>query len=129
MAATFDVVSNGRLEFGIGAGWFEPEFKAYGISFPKPRVRIAQLQEALELTKNLWTKNTTTFRGKYYSLDEAFCNPKPIQKPHPPIWIGIMMRGKRMLETIARYADGWAISSLYLPSPEEYVKRNKELEA
>jgi len=121
MATTFDHISNGRLEFGIGAGWFEPEFISYGIPFPKASIRIAQLQEALGIMKAMWTGERTTFEGQYYRIKEAFCYPKPVQKPHPPIWVGSMIGKKHMFETIARYADGWVISSLYLPKPKEYA--------
>ncbi len=127
MAATLDVISNGRLEFGIGAGWFKPEFIAYGIPFPKAPVRIAQLQEALAVIKTLWMEERGTFQGKYYSLQEALCNPKPVQKPHPPIWIGVMTGRKLMFEAIAKYADGWTISTLYLPTPEDYKRKIEEL--
>ena len=128
MAATLDVISDGRLEFGIGAGWFEPEFVSYGIPFPKASIRIAQLQEALTMMKKMWTEERATFQGQYYRIQEAFCNPKPVQKPHPPIWVGVMIGKKRMFETIAKYADGWAVASLYLPKPEEYKRQIEELQ-
>lgn len=123
MAATLDVISCGRLELGVGAGWFKPEFDAYGMPFPKASIRIAMLREALEVMKRMWTEEKPTFRGRYYSIDGAFCNPKPVQKPHPPIWIGTLTGGKLMFETIAKYADGWVIGSLYLPSTQEYREK------
>lgn len=128
MAATLDVISHGRLEFGIGAGWFKPEFTAYGIPFPKASVRFAQLQEALEVMKRMWTEEKATFQGNYYSVQEAFCNPKPVQKPHPPLWIGTMIGKKLAIETIAKYADGWTISTFYLPKPDEYQAMIEKLE-
>jgi len=127
MAATLDAISKGRLDFGIGAGWFEPEFATYGLDFPKASVRIGQLEEALTIIKKMWTEEKPTFRGKYYRIQDAYCTPKPVQKPHPPIWIGTMIGRKRMFKTIAEYADGWTLSSLYLPKPEDYRREIEEL--
>jgi F420-dependent oxidoreductase-like protein len=105
MSATLDVISNGRLEFGIGAGWKEDEYKAYGIPFTKPSVRIAQLREGVEIVKLMWTEEKPSFKGKYYWIKEAECNPKPVQKPHPPIWIGGSGE-KLLLRVVAEKADG-----------------------
>jgi len=88
MAATLDVISNGRLEFGIGAGWRKEEYIAYGFPFPSAAVRIQQLDEALSIIKKLWTEEKANFKGKYFSINNTICNPKPIQDPHPPIWVG-----------------------------------------
>jgi F420-dependent oxidoreductase-like protein len=103
MAATLDVVSGGRLEFGLGAGWYEEEYKAYGYEFPSAGVRIAQLEEAAHIMRLLWTEGEATFRGRYYRVERAYCSPKPVQKPHPPILIG--GRGDRLLRVVARVAD------------------------
>ena len=88
MAATFDVISNGRLEFGIGAGVQEDEHKAYGIPFLKASDRISRMKEATEIIKKMWTEEKANYHGKYYTINEAECLPKPLQKPHPPITIG-----------------------------------------
>ena len=88
MAATLDVISGGRLIFGIGAGWIRKEHIAYGIPFSKPSTRIEQLRESLQIIKKMWTEEKASFRGKYYTITEAIVNPKPVQKPHPPILIG-----------------------------------------
>lgn len=114
MAATFDVVSNGRLEFGIGAGVQEEEHIAYGMSFPKPNLRIDCMKEAVEIIRFMWTQEKTTYKGKHYEVKEAFCEPKPLQKPHPPITIGGSGE-KYTLKVTAQYADrfDWA----YLPLP------------
>jgi len=128
MAASLDAISRGRLDFGIGAGWFEPEFTAYGLDFPKASVRIEQLEEALMIIKKMWTEEKATFRGKYYHIQDAYCTPRPVQKPHPPIWIGTMIGRKRMFNTIAEHADGWTLSSLYLPKPEDYRREIEELQ-
>jgi alkanesulfonate monooxygenase SsuD/methylene tetrahydromethanopterin reductase-like flavin-dependent oxidoreductase (luciferase family) len=117
MAVTFDVISSGRLEFGIGAGVQRTEHIAYGIPFPKPKVRIRRLKEAVEIIKKMWTEEKTSYCGKYYRLNEAMCEPKPLQKPHPPITIG--GSGEKLtLQVTAQYADrfDWG----YLPSMELY---------
>lgn len=105
MLATQDIVTNGRLEIGMGAGWFQLEYDAYGIPFPRPGVRIAELDEAVQVIKLLLTENKANFKGKYYNLTDAPCDPKPVQKPHPPIWIG--GAGKRTMRVAAQHADGW----------------------
>jgi F420-dependent oxidoreductase-like protein len=104
MAATLDVISNGRLEFGIGAGVQEDEHEAYGIPFLKPHARISRLQEAVEIIKKMWTEEKTSYQGKYYRTSEAVCEPKPVQKPHPPITIG--GSGEKLtLKVAAQHAD------------------------
>jgi F420-dependent oxidoreductase-like protein len=106
MAATVDHVSNGRLILGIGAGWFEAEHVAYGIPFYTPGGRARRLGEAVQVLKLMMTQTRSNFSGKYYHLKEALCEPKPIQKPHPPILIGGV--GPKVLQPIAaRYADIW----------------------
>ena len=72
---------------GIGAGWFEAEFLAYGFEFPKPSVRIGQLGEAVEIMRRMWTEDEVHFAGEYYNLAGAICQPKPLQEPHIPLWI------------------------------------------
>jgi F420-dependent oxidoreductase-like protein len=104
MSATLDVISNGRLNFGIGAGWYNTEYSAYGIPFPKTPVRIAQLGEAVQIIKKMWTEDEPTFHGKYFNIEKAINNPKPIQRPHPPILVG--GRGRRLtLRIVAKFAD------------------------
>jgi F420-dependent oxidoreductase-like protein len=106
MAATLDVITGGRLEFGIGAGWHEMEYNAYGIAYPPPAVRIGQMAEAIQVCKALWTEHRANFAGKYFTLTDALCEPKPVQKPHPPVWVG--GGGEQLtLRAVARYADGW----------------------
>jgi F420-dependent oxidoreductase-like protein len=107
MAATLDIVSGGRLELGIGAGWNEEESGAYGIELGSPRERSDRFEEACEvLTGLLSPQETTTFSGRYYQLTDARCNPKPVQQPHPPICIGGSGE-KRTLRTTARFAQHW----------------------
>ncbi len=107
MAASLDIVSGGRLELGIGAGWNEEESGAYGIELGTPRERSDRFEEACEvLTGLLSPQETTTFKGRYYELTDARCDPKPIQQPHPPICIGGSGE-KRTLRTTARFAQHW----------------------
>jgi F420-dependent oxidoreductase-like protein len=106
MAATVDVISNGRLDFGIGAGWNEYEHRSMGIPLYAPGERIRRLGEACEIARRLFTQPLTDFEGRYYRLEQARCEPKPIQKPHPPFVIG--GGGEQLtLRVAARYADVW----------------------
>lgn len=89
MAATVDVISRGRLTLGIGAGWHHVEYKQYNWVFPeKPAVRIGQMEDAMRLIKTMWREPRATYHGKYFSVEEAILEPKPVQKPHPPILVG-----------------------------------------
>ena len=104
---TIDHISNGRLEIGIGAGWMDEEYRAYGYPFPETPVRLKQLQEGLEiLTAMLGPEKKPSFKGKFYSIDGAANNPKPVQKPRPPITVGGSGE-KVMLKLVAKYADRW----------------------
>ena len=104
MGATLDVISGGRLDLGLGAGWFEQEYRAYGVPFPRIGERIAQLDEGLEVIRRMWTEPYPVFQGRYYAIDGAVCDPPPLQRPHPPIWIG--GEGDRMHRVAARAGDG-----------------------
>ncbi len=106
MASTLDVISNGRVEFAIGAGWFEQEFDAYGYEFPDTKTRIEMLRESVSILKSMWTEEKASFNGKYYKINEALCNPKPVQKPHIPISIGGSGE-KYLLKLVAELADEW----------------------
>jgi F420-dependent oxidoreductase-like protein len=106
IAATFDVVSGGRLELGLGAAWNEDEHRAYGMDFPPVRERLERLEEACAVIDGLLTQRATTFRGRYYQLQDARCEPKPVQQPRPPIVIGGGGE-RRTLRTVARWADHW----------------------
>lgn len=106
MAATLDIVSGGRLELGIGAGWNQSESGAYGIELGTPRERSDRFEEACEVIIGLLTRETTTFAGTYYQLTDARCEPKSAQLPHPPICIGGSGE-KRTLRTAARFAQHW----------------------
>lgn len=104
IAATVDMISNGRLIFGYGAGWKEIEYNAYGYPFPPVQVRMDQMEEAIQIIKLLWTEEKASFKGIYYEIKDAFCAPKPVQKPMPLIMIGGDGE-KRTLRAVAKYAD------------------------
>jgi F420-dependent oxidoreductase-like protein len=104
-AAMVDQISGGRLEFTLGPAWAEREFRTYGLDFPAPGERLRRLDEALTIVKSLWTEPETTFDGRYYSVVNAPCEPKPIQSPHPPITIGGRRDGTARLA--AKHADAW----------------------
>ena len=105
-AVTVDHLSGGRLEFGIGAGWAENEHTMLGLPFGTPRDRADWLEEALPIIRSLWTEPRTTFPGKQYLLTEAVAEPKPVQTPQPPIWIGGVGR-RRTLRMAAEHAAVW----------------------
>jgi len=107
ISSNLDVISGGRLEFGIGAGWVASEAEAYGLGFPGFNERIERLREGLEIITRMWCEDRPRFDGKYYSIEEPICDPKPVQKPHPPITIG--GTGEKTIELVAEYAQGWNI--------------------
>jgi probable F420-dependent oxidoreductase len=124
IAVTVDHLSHGRLEFGIGTGWNEPEFKQFGLPFPTAADRVRMLDEALVAMKLLWSEPRATLAGRFYQLSEAIAEPKPVQRPHPPIWIG--SKGERMLRLTVRHADVWHSNA---GTFDESVALNKRLDA
>ena len=119
IAASVDVISGGRLEFGIGAGWKAAEYRAYGIPFLPPSQRIEQLSEAIRIIKQMWVEERSTFFGKHYQVQDAICSPKPLQNPHPNIWVG--GSGDRLLRVAAKLGDGINIRTS--PSPQLYWEK------
>jgi alkanesulfonate monooxygenase SsuD/methylene tetrahydromethanopterin reductase-like flavin-dependent oxidoreductase (luciferase family) len=100
-----DVLSKGRLFMGIGAAWNEDESHAYGIHFPPASERLSRLEEAIQIIRKMWTEEpSASFNGKYYQIHNAYCNPKPIQKPSPPILVGGSGE-RKTLKIVAKYAD------------------------
>ena len=112
MGATLQFLSGGRFILGIGAGWHAEEYRAYGYDFPPAGTRVAQLEEALQIIKALWTQEQATFEGKYYRVREAHCEPRP--NPLPPILVGAFK--PKMLRLTAQYADWWNVSSTGIAS-------------
>ena len=118
ITSTIDVISGGRLDWGIGAGWYENEYRSYGYEFPKPKDRIGMLRETVEIVKGMWSEPETTYRGSYYEVVRANCDPKPVQTPHPPVWIG--GGGEQLtLRVVAKHAD----CSNFGGSPEEFARK------
>jgi F420-dependent oxidoreductase-like protein len=104
MASTVDVLSHGRLDFGIGAGWYEHEWRAYGYGFPDGPTRLKMLADALPIIRAMWTEDYATYEGKFHQVNGAINEPKGVQKPHIPIWVG--GGGEKVtLKLAARYAD------------------------
>jgi F420-dependent oxidoreductase-like protein len=123
VASTVDVISGGRLEFAIGAGWYEHEYLAYGYEFPKPSVRIGQLDEAVQIIKKMWTEDEATFEGKHFSVKGAINRPRPLQDPHPPMWIA--GSGPQLtLRVVAEQAD----YANYAGSIDSFRKNGKILD-
>ena len=104
MASTVDVLSNGRLYAGLGAGWYEHEWKAYGYEWPETKDRMGAFREATEIISRMWTEDEVVFSGKYYSVDKPINEPKGVRKPHPSLWIG-GGGPKVTLKLVAKYAD------------------------
>jgi F420-dependent oxidoreductase-like protein len=123
MAATLDIVSGGRLEIGLGAGWNEEESGAYGIPLGTPKERSDRFEEGCEVIINLLSQETTSYDGKYYELRDARCEPKPVQRPHPPICVGGNGE-RRTLRTAARFAQHWNFLG---GTPEEFARKRDVL--
>lgn len=122
ITSTLDVISGGRLDWGIGAGWYENECRGYGYAFPTPKERIGMLREAVEIVTMMWSERETTYSGTYYQAHRANCDPKPVQQPRPPIWIG--GGGEQLtLRVVAQHAD-W---SNFGGKPEEFLHKREVL--
>jgi len=122
-AATVDHISNGRLDLGIGAGWYVPEHEMYGLDFPPPAERVARFRECVEIVDALLRNEVTTYAGKYYQLQDAAFRPGPVQQPRPPLVLGGSK--PKMLRIVAEYADTWNAFG----SVEEMRERNALLDA
>ncbi|MEZ4867289.1 MAG: LLM class flavin-dependent oxidoreductase [Caldilineaceae bacterium] len=117
MVANLQWLTGGRFLFGIGAGWMEEEYHAFNYEFPRPAVRIAQLEEVIQICQKLWTENQVSFTGKHYQIQDAYCEPKP--NPLPPLLIG--GGGEQLtLRVVAKYADMWNIPG---GSLENYARK------
>jgi alkanesulfonate monooxygenase SsuD/methylene tetrahydromethanopterin reductase-like flavin-dependent oxidoreductase (luciferase family) len=126
MGATLQVLSDGRFILGIGAGWHEEEYRAYGYGYPSRGARVAQLAEALQIIRLLWTEPKATFHGEHYTIEDAICEPKP--DPLPPIFVG--SPGPKVIRVAAKYADGWTWDAplvSYGPPHAELLKACAEI--
>jgi len=125
MAATLDAISGGRLILGLGTGWHEGEFKAYGYPYEGAAARVGRLDEAAQIIKRMWTEEAPSFQGRYYHIEEAYCSPKPVQRPHPPLMLA--GGGEQLtLRTVARHAD---ISNFaaWMGSPSDFMHKAEVL--
>jgi F420-dependent oxidoreductase-like protein len=122
VAACVDVMSGGRVEVGLGAGWFEAEHRAYGYEFPPIRERLDRMSETAAILKLMWSEERASFSGRYYSVDGAINEPKPLQRPGPRLWIGGSGE-KVLLRAVAAHADGWN----YNRGPEEFDHKRQVL--
>lgn len=109
MASTLDVISNGRVNLALGAGWFKGECTAYGIPWRPYKTRIGMLRESVRLIKRLWTEEEVNFSGKYYQVEKGILSPKPMQRPHPPVVIG--GSSERVMRIAVDEADGWDVDT------------------
>lgn len=117
MASTLDIISGGRLELGIGAGWFRDEHTAFGFDWDKHSTRVERLKESIEIIKKLWTEDHVSFDGKHFRLKDATLEPKPLQRPHPCIWVG--GNSADMRKVTAETGDGWIP---VLPTPKQLAE-------
>ena len=125
-AVTIDHLSGGRLDLGLGAGWYEDEYRAYGYDFGTLGQRFSILEEAVEVLSLLFgEKEPVTWQGEHFHLDEAYCRPRPLQQPRPPLWVG-GKGGPRLLRLVARKADGW--NTVWGWTPEAYGERARALD-
>jgi F420-dependent oxidoreductase-like protein len=124
ISAGVDQMSGGRLEFGVGAGWKELEYRAYGYAFPPAATRVDELVDTLEIVRRMWREERATYRGKRYAIERALCAPKPVQRPHPRVWVAGSK--PRVLGVAARYAD--AVNVGGFPSVDQYRQAMDVLE-
>ena len=123
VASNIDVMSNGRLEYAIGAGWYDHEYKAYGYDYPTAGIRLKMLEESLIIYKKMTTEETPSFNGEFYKIDGAINQPKPIQKPYPPLWV--CGGGEKVtLKLLAKYGDygNWDVDV------EGFIEKSKILQ-
>ena len=129
VASTIDVMSGGRLEYAIGAGWYDQEYAAYGYDYPSAGVRLKMLEESLIIYKKMTTEDLATFKGEHYEINEAINQPKPLQKPHPPLWV--CGGGEKVtLKLLAKYGDygNWDVDVEGFISKSEILKQHCERE-
>jgi probable F420-dependent oxidoreductase len=123
--ATLDVIAGGRLTVGLGAGWYEAELEAAGLTLERPGVRLAHLAESVQVVRGMFGGGPFSFDGTYEKADKARCQPRPAQRPAPPIWVG--GKGDKLIELAARHADGW--NTAWVWSPADWSARGALLDA
>jgi F420-dependent oxidoreductase-like protein len=124
--ATIDLLSEGRLDLGVGAGWYEDEYRAFGYRFGPVGERFEVLEETVEVLSLLFgEKEPVTWEGRHFRLEEAYCRPRPAQDPWPPLWVG-GKGGPRLARLVARRADGW--NTVWAWTPEDYAERVRVLD-
>jgi len=126
MATTLDVISGGRLELGLGAGWNEEEYREKGFTFPPVAERIARLRETVDIVGGMLASDRFSYDGRYYRVEDAPNDPRPVQQPRPPVWIG-GKGGPKILRMVAEAADGW--NTVWRWTPEAYAERAAALDA
>lgn len=124
MTSTLDVLSHGRVEVGLGAGWYEPEYHEAGIAFDPPGVRVERLAEAVQIVTGMLSSESFSYRGKHYQIDDAWNLPRAPQSPRPPVWVG--GKGDRIVRLAARHADGF--NTVWAWTPKMYAERVAFLE-
>jgi F420-dependent oxidoreductase-like protein len=124
IAATVDVMSKGRLDFGLGAGWKDVEYRAYGYEFPDAPTRVTQMIETLEICTRMWKDERATYQGKHYHIENALCSPKPVQKPLP-VWIGGSK--PRVMRAAAKYGHAFNIT-VSASAPGDLPDRLRDLD-
>jgi probable F420-dependent oxidoreductase len=122
--ATLDVVSGGRLTVGLGAGWYEAELIAAGLTLEGPGVRLARLAEAVQVVRGMFGGGPFSFHGTYEKADNARCQPRPVQRPAPPIWVA--GKGEKLVELAGRHADGW--NTAWIWTHENWAERAAALD-
>jgi F420-dependent oxidoreductase-like protein len=124
IVTTLDIISQGRVEVGLGAGWFEEEHRQYGLVLPPIGERMRRLEESCQILEALWTDKRATFHGTYYEVVDAYHEPKPIQQPHPPLTIGTS--GEQVgLRIAARHAQTWNMARA---TPEDFRRKSALLD-
>ena len=124
MVTTLDIISGGRVEVGLGAGWFEAEHRQYGLALPPIGERMRRLEESCQILEALWTEKRATFEGAYYEVRDAYHEPKPVQRPYPPLTIGTS--GEQVgLRIAARHAHTWNMARA---TPDEFRRKSALLD-
>jgi F420-dependent oxidoreductase-like protein len=126
--SSIDNISGGRVEIGLGAGWMDEEYRAYGYEFPSMGARLRQLEEGVQILKAMLTAKQASFAGRYYTVADAYNSPQPVQKPHPPITIGGSGE-KVMLKIVAKYADRWNCPAGYRNFEQKFNSLKQHCEA